>query len=176
MVNTASTGMFGNPRATNYGAAKAAIFGFTRAAALEGAPLGVHVNCILPSAWTRMTGTMTVPLIRKAMEAYYQPEHVSALVAWLCHADTAVNAETLWVGAGRAARVVLAVAPSVKVAQSTPEAWAAQAAPLLADGPLVAMPTMNDAFIRELREVAPNAEEIIEVIQSGGIAAQPPSS
>jgi NAD(P)-dependent dehydrogenase (short-subunit alcohol dehydrogenase family) len=175
VVNTASTGMFGNPRATNYGSAKAAIFGFTRAAALEGAPQGIAVNCILPSAWTRMTSTMNAPLIRQALEAYYQPEHVAALVAWLSHADTRVNGEAIWVGGRRAARVVLAVEPSVKVAESTPEAWAAQERTLLADAPPTALPTMNDAFILELREIAPNAEEIIEAIRTGGVAATPPS-
>jgi NAD(P)-dependent dehydrogenase (short-subunit alcohol dehydrogenase family) len=173
VVNTASTGMFGNPRATNYGSAKAAIFGFTRSAALEGAPYGVHVNCILPSAWTRMTGTMNLPLVREALETYYQPDHVAALVAWLCHAKTEVNGEAIWVGGGRAARVVLAAAPSVKVAESTPEAWAGAAAALLTDGPNQAMPTMNDTFVRELREVAPNAEEIIEAIKTSGISSTP---
>ena len=46
----------------------------------------------------------------------------------------------------------------------------------LSDARKTSFTSLHDCFIRELREVAPNAEEIIEVIQSGGIAAQPPSS
>jgi NAD(P)-dependent dehydrogenase (short-subunit alcohol dehydrogenase family) len=171
VVNTASTGMLGNPRATNYGSAKAAIFGFSRSAALEGVAHGIHVNCILPSAWTRMTSTMEAPLLREALEQKFQPDHVSALVAWLCHADTKANCETFWVGAGRASRIVIATGPSVQPPESTPEAWAAREGELLADGPFVNLPTMNAAFMRELREVAPNADELIEVIQTGGVAS-----
>jgi NAD(P)-dependent dehydrogenase (short-subunit alcohol dehydrogenase family) len=173
VVNTASAGMFGNPRATNYGSAKAAIFGFTRSAALEGRPQGVHVNCILPSAWTRMTATMDAPLIRDALERHYQPEHVAAMVAWLCHAQTQVNGEAIWVGGGRASRVVLAVAPTVKVADSTPEAWAARQAELLADQPLLALPTMIDTFVHEMREVVADPEPIVAAIL-GGVSSTPP--
>ena len=171
VVNTASTGMLGNPRATNYGSAKAAIFGFTRSAALEGAPRGINVNCILPSAWTRMTAAMQAPLIREALEHRFPPEHVAALVAWLCHAETRVNGEAVWVGGGRAARIVIAAGPSVAAPDSTPEAWAALQDDLMAEAPLVSLPTMNTAFERELREVAPNAEAIIEVIRTGGVAS-----
>jgi NAD(P)-dependent dehydrogenase (short-subunit alcohol dehydrogenase family) len=171
VVNTASTGMLGNPRATNYGSAKAAIFGFTRSAALEGKAHGIHVNCILPSAWTRMTGTMNAPVIRQALETGFPPEHVAALVAWLCHAETQVNGEGFWVGGGRASRIVIATGPSVKTPESTPEAWAARQGELLADGPFTSLPTMNDAFMRELRDVTPNAEEVIAVIQSAGVSS-----
>jgi NAD(P)-dependent dehydrogenase (short-subunit alcohol dehydrogenase family) len=176
VVNTASTGMLGNPRATNYGSAKAAIFGFSKAAALEGAPHGIHVNCILPSAWTRMTSTMNAPLIRGALEGAFPPEHVAALVAWLCHADTAVNGEGFWVGGGRAARIVTARGPSIAAAESTPDAWAAAADELLVDEPLAVLPTMNSAFMMELREIVPNAEAVIEEIRTVGVASTPPAS
>ena len=171
IVNTASCGMLGNARATNYGAAKAAIFGFTRSAALEGAAHGLHVNCILPAAWTRMTSGIDAPAVREAMETYYEPEHVAALVAWLCHADTNVNGEAIWVGGGRASRILIATAPSVKVDASTPEAWAARQDELLVDAADAFLSTLGAAFAHELREVAPNAEELIALMQSGGLAA-----
>jgi NAD(P)-dependent dehydrogenase (short-subunit alcohol dehydrogenase family) len=56
VVNTSSpSGVFGNVGQANYGAAKAAIAGFTLIAAQELQRYGVTVNCIAPNARTRMT-------------------------------------------------------------------------------------------------------------------------
>ncbi|HEV2711515.1 MAG TPA: SDR family oxidoreductase [Gaiellaceae bacterium] len=56
VINTSSpSGVFGNVGQTNYGAAKAAIAGFTLIAAQELHRYGVTVNCLAPNARTRMT-------------------------------------------------------------------------------------------------------------------------
>lgn len=56
IINTSSpSGVFGNVGQTNYGAAKAAIAGFTIIAAQELSRYGVTVNCLAPNARTRMT-------------------------------------------------------------------------------------------------------------------------
>jgi NAD(P)-dependent dehydrogenase (short-subunit alcohol dehydrogenase family) len=56
VINTSSpSGVFGNVGQANYGAAKAAIAGFTLIAAQELHRYGVTVNCIAPNARTRMT-------------------------------------------------------------------------------------------------------------------------
>ena len=56
VINTSSpSGVFGNIGQANYGAAKAAIAGFTLIAAQELARYGITVNCIAPNARTRMT-------------------------------------------------------------------------------------------------------------------------
>ncbi|HXV02061.1 MAG TPA: SDR family oxidoreductase [Gaiellaceae bacterium] len=56
VINTSSpSGVFGNIGQANYGAAKAAIAGFTLIAAQELQRYGVTVNCIAPNARTRMT-------------------------------------------------------------------------------------------------------------------------
>ena len=56
IINTSSTsGIFGNPGQTNYGAAKAGIATFTIIAAKELGRYGVTVNAIAPGALTRMT-------------------------------------------------------------------------------------------------------------------------
>lgn len=87
ILTTASNGMFGNAYATSYGAAKAAIFGFTRGIALEGAPLGIHANCILPAAWSRLTSKIQDPFATEVLETRFQPEHVAQFAAWLLHED-----------------------------------------------------------------------------------------
>jgi NAD(P)-dependent dehydrogenase (short-subunit alcohol dehydrogenase family) len=56
VINTSSpSGVFGNVGQANYGAAKAAIAGFTLIAAQELQRYGATVNCIAPNARTRMT-------------------------------------------------------------------------------------------------------------------------
>jgi NAD(P)-dependent dehydrogenase (short-subunit alcohol dehydrogenase family) len=56
VINTSSpSGVFGNIGQANYGAAKAAIAGFTMIAAQELQRYGVTVNCLAPNARTRMT-------------------------------------------------------------------------------------------------------------------------
>lgn len=66
VVNTSSpSGLFGNAGQANYGAAKAGIAALTVIAALELSRYGVTVNCIAPTARTRLTeqtfGDMAAP-------------------------------------------------------------------------------------------------------------------
>ena len=59
IINTSSTsGIYGNIGQTNYGAAKAGIAAFTIIAARELSRIGVTVNAISPSAYTRMTDNL----------------------------------------------------------------------------------------------------------------------
>ncbi len=59
IINTTSTsGIYGNIGQTNYGAAKAGIAAFTVIAARELRRIGVTVNAISPSAYTRMTDSL----------------------------------------------------------------------------------------------------------------------
>ena len=86
VINTSSpSGVFGNIGQANYGAAKAAIAGFTLIAAQELARYGVTVNCIAPNARTRMTeetfGGLAVP-----DEGFdpLDPANMAPLVVALC--------------------------------------------------------------------------------------------
>ena len=59
IINTASpSGIYGNVGQTNYGAAKAGIAAFSLIAAQELAKYGVTVNCLAPTAWSRMTADL----------------------------------------------------------------------------------------------------------------------
>ena len=59
IINTSSTsGLYGNVGQTNYGAAKAGIAAFTIIAARELGRIGVTVNSISPTAYTRMTDNL----------------------------------------------------------------------------------------------------------------------
>jgi NAD(P)-dependent dehydrogenase (short-subunit alcohol dehydrogenase family) len=86
VINTSSpSGVFGNVGQTNYGAAKAAIAGFTIIAAQELARYGVTVNCLAPNARTRMTEA-TFGEIPKPAEGFdpMDPANIAPVVVALC--------------------------------------------------------------------------------------------
>jgi NAD(P)-dependent dehydrogenase (short-subunit alcohol dehydrogenase family) len=55
VMTTSSSGLFGNFGQANYSAAKMGLVGFMQTLAMEGAKYSIHVNCLAPSAATRMT-------------------------------------------------------------------------------------------------------------------------
>ena len=79
IINTTSiSGMLGNNFGqSNYGAAKAGIYGLTRVLAVELARSRITVNAIAPIAKTRMTAEL------ERVEASWGPERVAPLVVYL---------------------------------------------------------------------------------------------
>src|SRR6266704_6625733 len=77
---TSTAGLEGSPGQPNYSAAKEGIVGLTRSTALAMAKYGVTVNCISPSAETRMTERL--PDGRRA-QAAAPPEAIAPVVAFL---------------------------------------------------------------------------------------------
>ncbi|RZJ02085.1 MAG: SDR family NAD(P)-dependent oxidoreductase [Brevundimonas sp.] len=55
IFTTSSSGLYGNFGQSNYSAAKMALVGLMQTLALEGEKSGIRVNCLAPSASTRMT-------------------------------------------------------------------------------------------------------------------------
>ncbi|MTB89553.1 SDR family NAD(P)-dependent oxidoreductase [Aeromicrobium senzhongii] len=82
---TSSSGIYGNPGQSNYGAAKAGIAAMTIIASRELARYGITVNAIAPAALTRMTEGLRTdrPEIAEGEFNPGAPENVSPLVAWL---------------------------------------------------------------------------------------------
>jgi NAD(P)-dependent dehydrogenase (short-subunit alcohol dehydrogenase family) len=89
VINTVSgAGLRGNPGQANYGAAKAAIAGFTIIVAQELYRYGITVNAVSPIVLTRMTGS--VGMQEATDETGFDrmaPENVSPLVAYLASDD-----------------------------------------------------------------------------------------
>ena len=77
---TSTAGLEGSPGQPNYSAAKEGIVGLTRSTALAMAKYGVTVNCISPTADTRMT--QRLPEDRKG-QAMAPPEGIAAVVTFL---------------------------------------------------------------------------------------------
>ena len=103
IINTSSTsGLYGNVGQTNYGAAKAGIAAFTIIAARELGRIGVTVNSISPTAYTRMTGTL-----REYTEEDIErrdPRWVSPTIVYLSSAEANdITGRVIQAGNGRVA-------------------------------------------------------------------------
>jgi len=74
VMTTSSTGLYGNFGQSNYGAAKMALVGLMQTLALEGAKADIRVNCLAPTAATRMTeGLMPDAVMRAIVPSAVSP-------------------------------------------------------------------------------------------------------
>ncbi|MBC7916946.1 MAG: SDR family NAD(P)-dependent oxidoreductase [Rhodoferax sp.] len=83
VMTTSSTGLYGNFGQSNYGAAKMALVGLMQTLSLEGAKNDIRVNCLAPTAATRMTQD----LLPEAVLAALKPEAVVPAMLVLASQD-----------------------------------------------------------------------------------------
>jgi NAD(P)-dependent dehydrogenase (short-subunit alcohol dehydrogenase family) len=114
IVTTSSATAMGLAGTSDYAAAKGAVWSLTRCMALDGARHGVRVNTIMPIAATPMAWSYPDPTVRDWLAEHFDPAEVAPVVAWLLHPDCPTSGECFSVGAGRVARVVMAVAPGLE--------------------------------------------------------------
>jgi NAD(P)-dependent dehydrogenase (short-subunit alcohol dehydrogenase family) len=95
VMTTSSSGLYGNFGQSNYGAAKLALVGLMQTLSLEGAKHDIRVNCLAPTAATRMTEDLMPAEVLRAL----QPEAVVPAMLVLASAD-APTRTTLCAGAG----------------------------------------------------------------------------
>jgi NAD(P)-dependent dehydrogenase (short-subunit alcohol dehydrogenase family) len=108
LVNVSSgAGLSGIANMSVYSLVKLGIVGFTRALAVEGAPLGIKVNVIAPYASVRGNDFGSFKWSPQ-LAAWLSPERVAPLVAWLCHSDCPISGECFTVGGGFVGRMALA--------------------------------------------------------------------
>lgn len=110
VLTSSSSGLFGNFGQSNYAAAKMGLVGLMNALGLEGAKYNVHVNCLAPTAATRMTEEL---MSSDALDLL-RPEAVSPAVLALVH-DEAPNRVILNAGAGGFERTYVAMTQGVYV-------------------------------------------------------------
>ena len=122
IMTTSSTGLYGNFGQSNYGAAKMALVGLMQTLAIEGAKNNIRVNCLAPTAATRMTEGLLPPAVLEALK----PEAVVPALLWLASEDAPTRAIAC-AGAGTfaAANVTLTHGLHLGLDGDTPERLAA---------------------------------------------------
>ena len=118
VMTTSSTGLYGNFGQSNYGAAKMALVGLMQTLALEGAKNDIRINCLAPTAATRMTEG----LLPEAVLAAIKPEAVVPAMLVLASQD-APNRTILCAGAGsfEAAHITMTQGIWLGTDEQTPE-------------------------------------------------------
>jgi NAD(P)-dependent dehydrogenase (short-subunit alcohol dehydrogenase family) len=112
IVNTSSASVFGLPGTSAYITAKAGVFGLTRALGHDGRGIGVKVNAVMPSAFSRLTSQS--PELAPVMSAGFPATKAAPFVCALATRNVPCTGQTFVVGGGRAARVVLGTSPGLR--------------------------------------------------------------
>jgi NAD(P)-dependent dehydrogenase (short-subunit alcohol dehydrogenase family) len=117
VFTSSSAGMFGIPWQANYAAAKAGVVGLCNVVALEGAPLGITANAVMPMALTGIGASGPPPFSPEQLRevaAALQPlarhmtvENVAPIVLYLSSRRCRETRRIFSVGCGHVARVVI---------------------------------------------------------------------
>ncbi|MEP7298208.1 MAG: SDR family NAD(P)-dependent oxidoreductase [Burkholderiales bacterium] len=110
VMTTSSSGLYGNFGQSNYGAAKMALVGLMQTLSIEGAKNDIRVNCLAPTAATRMTENLMPEAVLKLL----QPEAVTPGLLALV-ADDAPTRAILCAGAGSFERAHITLTPGIFV-------------------------------------------------------------
>ncbi|MEM7258061.1 MAG: SDR family NAD(P)-dependent oxidoreductase [Pseudomonadota bacterium] len=155
VMTTSTSGIYGNFGQANYGAAKFGVVGLMNVLCLEGKKYNIHVNCLAPSAATRMTEDVMPPEVFEALA----PQHVTPAVEFLASRQ-APNRKILLAGAGcyTVAKVIEAPGMFLPESDRTAEHIAAGFAQI-----------DNVENGREIQEGNEHIEKIIRMAQEAGI-------
>jgi NAD(P)-dependent dehydrogenase (short-subunit alcohol dehydrogenase family) len=125
VMTTSSSGLYGNFGQSNYGAAKMALVGLMQTLSIEGAKNDIRVNCLAPTAATRMTeGLMSEEVL-----AALKPEAVVPAMLVMV-AENAPTRTILCAGAGtfEAAHITMTQGVHIGLSSDAPVLLAAKLA------------------------------------------------
>ncbi len=122
VMTTSSSGLYGNFGQANYGAAKMALAGLMQTLSIEGEKHGIRVNCLAPTAATRMTEGLMPEAVLKALE----PQAVVPAMLVMA-SEGAPNRTIICAGAGsfEVAHITLTQGVHLGLTPDTPERLAA---------------------------------------------------
>jgi hypothetical protein len=125
VMTSSSSGLYGNFGQSNYGAAKMALVGLMQTLSIEGAKNDIRVNCLAPTAATRMTEDLFPPDLLAA----FQPGAVVPAMLALASQD-APTRTILCAGAGsfEAAHITLTSGAYIGIEADSPEQLVARLA------------------------------------------------
>jgi NAD(P)-dependent dehydrogenase (short-subunit alcohol dehydrogenase family) len=123
-MTTSSSGLYGNFGQSNYGAAKMALVGLMQTLSIEGAKNDIRVNCLAPTAHTRMTEDLGAALPLE----HLGPELVTPGLLYLVSED-APSRMILAAGAGGFERAFVTLTQGIRATgEDAPEQVAARIA------------------------------------------------
>ena len=122
VMTTSSSGLYGNFGQANYGAAKMALAGLMQTLSIEGEKNNIRVNCLAPTAATRMTEGLMPEAVLKALE----PQAVVPAMLVMA-SEVAPNRTIICAGAGsfEVAHITLTQGVHLGLTPDTPERLAA---------------------------------------------------
>jgi NAD(P)-dependent dehydrogenase (short-subunit alcohol dehydrogenase family) len=122
VMTTSSSGLYGNFGQANYGAAKMALAGLMQTLSIEGEKHGIRVNCLAPTAATRMTEGLMPEQVLRALEP-----HAVVPAMLVMASEDAPNRTIICAGAGsfEVAHITLTQGVYLGDAPDTPERLAA---------------------------------------------------
>ena len=122
VMTTSSSGLYGNFGQANYGAAKMALAGLMQTLSIEGEKNNIRVNCLAPTAATRMTEGLMPEAVLKALD----PSAVVPAMLVMASED-APNRTIICAGAGsfEVAHITLTQGVHLGLTPDTPERLAA---------------------------------------------------
>lgn len=110
LMTTSSSGIYGNFGQANYGAAKLGLVGLMNTLCIEGAKNNIRVNCLSPTATTRMT----TDVLTEEMLAKLDPKHVTPAAVFLVSKE-APNRCVMFAGAGTYATMQISESAGVNL-------------------------------------------------------------
>ncbi|ATI80711.1 SDR family NAD(P)-dependent oxidoreductase [Sphingobium yanoikuyae] len=108
ILNVSSNGALGVGGNAPYGAAKSGMLGLTLDAAIEGKPLGICVNAVMPTSYSRLIDQIPDPATVAWFRENLKPEQVAAAMAWFLSAASTETGRILLTGGGRLSSLIFA--------------------------------------------------------------------
>lgn len=95
LMTTSTSAIYGNFGQANYGAAKLGVVGLMNTLCIEGEKSNIKINCIAPSAATRMTDDIMPPQMLESLK----PEYATPAAVFMV-SENAPNRTVMFAGAG----------------------------------------------------------------------------
>ncbi|HZV09761.1 MAG TPA: SDR family NAD(P)-dependent oxidoreductase, partial [Novosphingobium sp.] len=108
VLNVSSNGALGVGGNAPYAAAKAGMLGLTLDAAIEGRPLGILVNAVMPTSHSRMIEQIPDPATVAWFRTHLHTGQVAAAMAWFLSRACTESGRILLAGGGRLSSLVFA--------------------------------------------------------------------
>lgn len=153
VLNVSSNGALGVGGNAPYGAAKAGMLGLTLDAAIEGKPMGILVNAVMPTSYSRLVEQIPDPATVAWFRDNLPPETVAATMAWFLSKDCTETGRILLTGGGRLSSLIFAETGEIFDPAIKAETVGARIAAVLNEAELTPVHNQAEAGARYFRHM-----------------------